>query len=168
MHIKMSNYAKIFAGRKTRARFEEIKHELECNRCKRKELFYCPPRPGTRDAPGGQVKCQFCGYFQCWLSLEKNEEKRRAPKYKVDEVWVEYGNRCSFCGVHKKEIELFGIGMSMTVQHAPPLEFSENGHFQGVEIPCCAWCQQQAASWQKRIKTLVAKLAEKMDVNRNE
>lgn len=161
----MSNYVEIFAGRKTQTRFEELQAQIECKYCERRALVH-KPAEGLREPPGGKIVCAYCGRFQDWLSLEKNDKKRQAPKYDVDAVWEKYGDRCSFCGVHKKEIELFGIGNSTTVQHAPPLEFSDNGHFQGVEIPCCAWCQQQTASWQKRIKTLVEKLAEKTDVKK--
>ncbi len=158
----MSNYSELFAGRKTLARFEELQSQIECKTCGRTALIYEPPN-APRDAPGGRIVCHYCGRFQDWLSLEKNEQKRQSPKYDVDAIWAKYGDRCSFCGIHKKDIELFGIGYSMTVQHAPPLEFSEEGNFQGVKIPCCVWCQQQTASWQKRIKTLVEKLVEKWD-----
>lgn len=161
----MSNYAELFVGRKTLAKFEELKDRLECKTCNRTTLVYEPPNK-PRDAPGGKIICDSCGKFQDWMTLEKNEAKRQSPKYDVDAIWAKYANRCSFCGIHKKHIELFGIGYSMTVQHAPPLEFWVEGDFQGVKIPCCSWCQQQMASWQKRLKTLVEKLVERWDMKK--
>jgi len=160
----MSNYQELFAGRKTRAKFEEIKDRLECKHCDQPALIWLPPE-SERHAPGGKIVCNECGCFQDWLSIEKNEKKRQATKYNVDEIWEKYGDRCSFCGIHRKDIERFEIGRSMTVQHAPPLAYA-NGKFNGVLIPCCEWCQQQTASWQKRITTLVEKLATKWDMKK--
>ncbi len=72
----MSNYQELFAGRKTRARFEEIKDRLECKHCDHPALIWLPSE-SERHAPGGKIVCNECGCFMDWLSIEKNEKKRR-------------------------------------------------------------------------------------------
>jgi hypothetical protein len=53
------------------------------------------------------------------------------------------------------EADLDFLGVGRTVQHCPP--FVEVGHDANF-IPLCDWCQQQSASWMKRLQSLVNRL----------
>jgi hypothetical protein len=108
--------------------------------------------------PGGGVWCiGECRRFQFWLAMDRAEHHRPALKRgTIPQVWNAWGNCCAHCGLTEADLEFLGIGR--TVQHVPP--FVEAGHDANY-IPLCDWCQQQSASWMKRLQSLVSRMRTK-------
>lgn len=154
-------YHEIWANdRRTIERFKELRHRLPCKSCGTIGVLDLKANANPQQGAPYSIYCVECEAFQEWISKDKNDTKR-VRRYKIDDVWAENGNRCGFCGVSRTHVELFGIGHHLEVQHVPPLKFA------GAEadckyIPICAWCQQQAASNQKRLDALIANLVERM------
>jgi hypothetical protein len=111
----------------------------------------------SQQHPGGGIWCRGCGRHQFWLSIDRAESHRPALKRgTTEQVWNAWGNCCAHCGLSESELARLGIGR--TVQHCPPFaEANHNANF----IPLCDWCQQQSASWMKRLKSLLDRLIER-------
>jgi hypothetical protein len=121
---------------------------------------FCGGQPQVREHeqhPGGGVWCAECGRHQFWLSKDRAEAHRPALKRgTIQQVWDAWSNHCAHCGLNESDLEFLGI--ARTVQHVPP--FKDAGHDAAFFIPLCDWCQQQSASWMKRLHSLINRLRE--------
>ena len=133
--------------------FAEVKGQAACDYCGSFELM-------TREkAMHVELFCDSCHRHIKYLSHGKQlKTKRPNGGLKAPEVWAEFSDHCSFCGLSGAEVEFLGI--QREIQHVPP--YSENGH--EFALPICTWCQQTSAANMKRLQSLIKRLSEKFDI----
>ena len=140
----------------TRDEFEAAKHQIECKWCHEPALTVEPPRVDYEG--GGRVVCTACNRLQ--FTLKKDRAEPRRPKLKsgtTEQVWAAWGDCCSHCGIKSDDLEF--LGLSRTVQHAPPYKDVGEG---GQLIPYCSWCQQDSNSRMLRITALLDRLTQRL------
>jgi len=130
--------------------FKKVKGTAACNHCGSFNL-------DTREKGSNiELFCIDCGRYQKYLAQNKTlKTKRPKTGRKPLEVWAEFSDHCSFCGLSGGEIDY--LGLERQIQHVPP--YSENGH--EYALPICSWCQQTSASNMVRLQSLVKRLEKK-------
>jgi transcription elongation factor Elf1 len=130
--------------------FNEAKGTVACDHCGKFEL-------SVREK-GAHIElvCDSCGRWLKYLAQHKTlKTKRPKSGLKPAEVWAEFSDHCSFCGLSGGEIDY--LGLEKQIQHVPP--YSETGH--EYALPICSWCQQTSATNMKRLQSLIERLNKK-------
>jgi len=130
--------------------FKQVKGTVACDYCGKFDLDI------REKFSQIELFCIDCGRYLKYLAKHKTLKTKR-PKggLKPAEVWAEFSDHCSFCGLSGGEIDY--LGLERQIQHVPP--YSENGH--EYALPICSWCQQTSAANMKRLRSLIERLNKK-------